>query len=198
MPREDVSEERRAQILEAAITVFAEHGIHQATMDEVARKSGLSKGAVYLHYKSKDALISALMRSMFLLELKSLRAAVSGPGTATERIMTMARALGRELERLSVAMPLLLEFYVVAARQKSERDYLAGMYTDYIEVLRAIIQQGIERGEYREVDTQMVAVSVFSILEGVTLLWVMAPQSVRWREQSEAAVNLLIEGLRPH
>jgi AcrR family transcriptional regulator len=56
-PRPDVSEERKSQILEAAIDVFARLGFHQSQMD-----AGLSKGALYLYYKSKDAIIAALLK----------------------------------------------------------------------------------------------------------------------------------------
>ncbi|HEY6540074.1 MAG TPA: helix-turn-helix domain-containing protein, partial [Ktedonobacteraceae bacterium] len=64
-PRPDVSEERRNQILAAASTVFARSGFHEARMDDIAEEVGLSKGALYLYYKSKDAIIAALLKFFF-------------------------------------------------------------------------------------------------------------------------------------
>ena len=49
-PRPDVSEERRNQILEAAMAVFARQGFEQARMDDIAQEVGLSKGALYLYF----------------------------------------------------------------------------------------------------------------------------------------------------
>lgn len=49
-PRPDVSEERKNQILEAAIAVFARLGFQQTRMDDIAEQAGLCKGALYLYY----------------------------------------------------------------------------------------------------------------------------------------------------
>ena len=59
----DLADERRTQILEAALTVFAREGLHDARMEDIATTAGISKGAVYLYYKSKDAVIEALLRN---------------------------------------------------------------------------------------------------------------------------------------
>ena len=75
-PRPDVSEEHKNQILEAAIAVFARLGFQQTRMDDIAEQAGLSKGALYLYYKSKDAIIAALLKYFFTQEFKRLQAFV--------------------------------------------------------------------------------------------------------------------------
>lgn len=71
-PRPDVSEERKNQILEAAVAVFARLGFQQTRMDDIAQQAGLSKGALYLYYRSKDAIIAALLKYFFAQEFKRL------------------------------------------------------------------------------------------------------------------------------
>lgn len=197
MPSEDLSEERQKQILDAAITEFARRGFHETRMEDIARASGLSKGALYLYYKSKDAIIAALLRTLFAWELRGTRAIVEGEGTATERLQAITRMFADELDRLRVAMPILLEFYAVAFRQASVRAHLGQMYDEYRAPLTRLIQQGIERGEFRTVEPDEVALAWIALLEGLTLLWAVSPQSIAWREQAEAIVNLLLDGLRP-
>jgi AcrR family transcriptional regulator len=51
---------RQQQILDAALTCFSENGFHQTGMADIVRRSGLSHGAVYLYFQSKDDLIEAL------------------------------------------------------------------------------------------------------------------------------------------
>jgi AcrR family transcriptional regulator len=79
-PRPDKSPERKQQILEAAIAVFARLGFRAARMEDVAEQARLSKGALYLYYKSKDAIIAALLQHLFTQEFKQLQA--SGGATA--------------------------------------------------------------------------------------------------------------------
>ena len=195
MPRPDVTEERRTQILEAAVQVFAERGFHQARMDDIAERSGLSKGALYLYYKSKDAIIAALMRSLFTLELRGTRALLDAPDPVAERLIVITRMFTSELERMSFALPVLLEFYAVAARQRAVCQFLSEMFSEYQDLLQAFIQQGIDRGELRPADPGDVAVTLTALYEGLAVIWVMAPHALNLSEQAESSVRLLLAGL---
>ncbi len=65
MDKAEVAEERRSQILKAALRCFAHHGYHQTTMDDIVEESGLSKGTLYWYYESfeeYDSLISAIIQ----------------------------------------------------------------------------------------------------------------------------------------
>lgn len=195
VPNEDLSEERQKQILEAAITEFARHGFHEARMEDIARASGLSKGAVYLYYKSKDAIIAALMRTLFAWELRGTRTIVDREGSATERLLAITHMLGDELDRMVVAMPILLELYAVALRQSAVREHLSQMYEEFRGPVAELIRQGIERGEFRAVKPDEVALACIALLEGLTLLWAVNPRGIAWREQAESAIRLLLDGL---
>jgi AcrR family transcriptional regulator len=197
VPSEDLSEERQKQILDAAITEFARNGLHATRMEDIARASGLSKGAVYLYYKSKDAIIAALLRTLFSWELRGARAIIDrGEDSAAERLLAITRMFAGELDRMKVAMPIFVEFYAVAFRQPSVRDYLSQMYDEFLAPLSALIRQGVERGEFRTVDPDEVALAWTALLEGLTLLWIVNPRSLAWREHAETAVQLLLDGLR--
>src|SRR5207244_11461243 len=65
MPRvvPEYKEEARTRILAAANEVFGEKGYRQATMDDVAKKLGVSKGALYLYFASKEELFEAIARA---------------------------------------------------------------------------------------------------------------------------------------
>lgn len=196
MPSEELSEERQKQILEAAIKEFAQHGFHETRMEDIARASGLSKGAVYLYYKSKDAIIAALLRTVFAWELRGARVIVEGEGTATERLLAITHMFADELDRMTVAMPIFLEFYAVAFRQASVREHLGRMYEEFQVPLATLVRQGIEHGEFRAVEPDEVALTWIALLEGLTLLWAMTSRDIAWRERADAAVHLLLDGLR--
>lgn len=195
MPREDLSEERQQQILEAAIRVFAEHGFHDARMEDIAKESGLSKGAVYLYYKSKDAIIATLLRTMFTWMMRGFRTTIEGGGTATERLQAMMGMFADEVDRMAVAMPILLEFYALAARQASVREFFAHVYEEFRDDLANLIREGIENGKFRAVDPEEVALTFLALTEGLTLIWAMNPRGLVWREHANAALRLLLDGL---
>jgi AcrR family transcriptional regulator len=159
VPSDELSEERQQQILEAAISEFARHGFHATRMEDIARASGLSRGAVYLYYKSKDAIIEALLRTLFSWELRGARAILNRNGSASDRLLALTRMFADELDRMVVAMPILLEFYAVAFRQADVREHIGAMFEPFRTPLASLIQQGIDRGEFRAGDPAQVAVA---------------------------------------
>ncbi|MBI3814338.1 MAG: helix-turn-helix transcriptional regulator, partial [Nitrospinae bacterium] len=62
MVQRETEEVRRKQILESAIRCISRQGYHQTTMDDIASEAGLSKGALYWYFKSKDEILTAMCR----------------------------------------------------------------------------------------------------------------------------------------
>ena len=91
--RQDLSEERKNEILDAALEVFGELGLQEASVDDVVERSGLSKGTLYWYFKSKDRLIGALMKRFFAQELGKMRELQQGRGTVRERLCATAEKL---------------------------------------------------------------------------------------------------------
>jgi AcrR family transcriptional regulator len=195
MPRPDRTEERRDQILEAAIQAFAEKGLHEASMDDIASRAGLSKPALYIYFRNKDAIIGSLLRFFFDWEMRGVRKLQEAPGSARSRIETMGEQFARSMERMQVAMPLLLEFYAVAAREPSVRKFLTEAYEEIHDVLTNLLDQGVDAGEFRPMDVSSVAFTLIALYEGVVLIWVMAPQVNNVGQRIRDAQALVLSGL---
>ncbi|HEY8285323.1 MAG TPA: TetR/AcrR family transcriptional regulator [Chloroflexota bacterium] len=197
MPRADVSETRKSQILDAAATVFARLGFHQARMDDIAAEARLSKGALYLYYKSKDAIVFAILRLFFGHALQDLRAPRTSTGSVAAQLFDIIHQATAEMERIPGVQAISFEFYAVAARQSAVRDYLRSYFGEFRDGLAAIIQRGIDSGEFRAgMDPQAAAFTVVALMEGLALLWMMDPQAVRPASDGEQALRLLLDGMR--
>lgn len=193
----ELAEERRNQILEAALTVFAREGLHEARMEDIARKAGLSKGALYLYYNSKDAVIEALLRSIFTLELRGLRSLLDDNGPVGERLLQITRVFSNEFARLLMAQPLMLEFYALAARRRSVREFMAEALDQYRRQFAALVQQGVERGEFRAtINPDEAAMALIALYEGIMLMATMTSQAALWHQYAEGSMQLLLAGLR--
>jgi len=196
-PRPDVSEERKNQILEAAMAVFARHGFDEARMDDIAQEAGLSKGALYLYYKSKDAIIAAILKFFFSQAMKKLQGFLNNESqkSARELLAQLNQYYISEMKWMASLMPITFEFYAVAARQKDVRQFLRQYFKEYIHVLAAIIQRGIDRGELRPVNAQTVAISIAALYEGMALLWMVDPHAADWEQTGADSLRFLLEGL---
>lgn len=197
-PRPDVSEERKSQILEAATAVFARLGFQQSRMEDIANQAGLSKGALYLYYKSKDAVIGALLRYFFTQEFKRLQSVVETERQepVSEQIMLLTRQFTDAMKWMERLMPIAFEFYALAGRDKETRQFLQGYFKDFRAALARLIQRGIERGEFRAVDAEACAITLTALYEGMALLYFVDPQGLSWPAQTESAVRSLLDGIR--
>ena len=193
----DIKEERSAQILEAAREVFARKGFYKARMDDIAARANLSKGTLYLYFKNKDALITALLDRLFQSELHDLRAIQEEDAPATERLRRFLDRLIADIRNNWLGMlPVVYEFLALIFRnplvQKAFRQYLR----DYLALTVPIIEDGIARGEFRPVNPRDTALALGALFEGTLLLWVYDPETVDMERNIRSGTAILLEGIR--
>jgi AcrR family transcriptional regulator len=164
-------------------------------MDDIVSESGLSKGALYWYFKSKDDIIAEILNRFFSRELRGLQDLLRSQAPASERLMLFTSYVAAELERMAGLMPIAYEFYAVAARQESVRESLRGYFKDYRRGLATLIQDGIARGELQAVDAEEVAIAIVAIYEGLLLLWTLDPEAFDWGAMAERSLRLLLQGL---
>lgn len=195
VPKPDVSEDRRNQILDTAEDVFAKHGFDEATMDDIAGKSGLSKGAIYWYFKKKDDIISALLERVFRRSIQAIRHIASEEITVRERLLRIGEQISRDYRAMSRLMPIALEFYAVALRQRSIRKHLAIIYGQLLSILDPLIEEGIRRGEFANTDARRAATVFVGAYEGLGLLWSISPKLVDWKMDGPEAAVIFLKGL---
>lgn len=188
--------ESKAHILATALAVFAEKGFAKASMNDIVRASGLSKGGVYWHFKSKDDLITAIFDQFFVEQLALLDEVLVGEGTAVAKLTQLASFTGAGVEALATQFPTPLEFYALAAREDGLRTLLKEQFANYQQKVTDLVEEGMANGEFRQVDSASVAKTVIALFEGVLLLWAVAPEMVDLSVQVETAVQLLLQGLQ--
>ena len=149
---------RPAELLDAALAVFAEKGFAAARMEDIAARAGAAKGTLYLYFPSKEAVFEALVRTMIVPNLALAEAALAehrGPvGPLLRRAVPVLAALVRE-GRLSVLPRLLIgelhKFPELA------RFYKATVVDRALSLIAAAHRRGVDAGEFRPQDSEAVA-----------------------------------------
>ena len=80
-------EERPAEITQAAMETFAEHGYAAARVDDVAKRAGISKGLLYLYFKTKEELFKAVIRSVVVPRIDALKTAITDSDLSAEEFL---------------------------------------------------------------------------------------------------------------
>lgn len=195
-PRPNVSLERKTQILNAAQEVFTRKGFDEARMDDIAEATGLSKGTLYLYFRSKADLIIAILDRIFERELVSLEKLKSEEGSATEALWRVTDTFTRDIVALLQLIPIVYGFLALAFRNGVVQRALKGYLNRYLNGLIPIIQRGIDSGEFRQADAREVAIAAGAILEGTLLLWVYDRSLIDPARHIRSGMKLLLEGVQ--
>jgi len=195
-PKHDVSEERKSQILDAAMDTFSEMGFHKARMSDIAETSGLSKGSLYWYFDSKDSIILSLLDRVFVREIKDFNILLKDPRSAESRLASYIERVSDDMVKMLKWMPLFYDFLALAFRQELVKKAISRYYKKQMEILIDLIQQGIDSGEFLVEDPEEAAIALGSILEGTVILWLYDPEKIDVKHNLRTSANLLIQGLR--
>jgi len=195
-PKPDVSEEHKDQIAEAATTVFIQKGFDKARMDDIANEANLSKGALYLYFKSKDAIIAHLLESLFEREFSDLLLLEDAALPASEKLMLFADKFIGDIHRWARIIPIMYEFLGRLFRQSVVQKAFKKYMRFYLDLITPIIQQGIDEGEFKANNAEDVAITIGAIFEGTILLWVYDSESIDLEKHLNSGMDLLMDGLK--
>lgn len=158
-------EQRRAQILAAALACFSEKGYHAATMDDLVRASGLSKGSLYWHFRSKQDVFLAVF-DHFAAEIF---AAWDAAATEVEAELELLRRFGEiTIEGLG-SQGVLLRAWAEFLSHPEARERLARVYRRSRQTLEVTLRRGIAQGEIRALPVEGMAAALTALIEGLLL-----------------------------
>lgn len=185
---------RRAEIVRAAVNVFAQRGYFAARMREVAEGAGVADGTVYLYFKGKEDLLASILEEhaeAFLVRARRDIVDVSDP---RERL---GRVIERHLYSLENNRALAQVFQIeLRHTRRFLRRVARGKLSEYLELLREIIADGARKGVFRrDVSPEIAARALFGAVDELITSWVLAAQERPLAAQVGPLLRLFLEGL---
>lgn len=166
---------RPEQILEAAFRVFGTRGLHQATLDDVAKAAGITKGTIYLYFPSKAALFTAMLKTRVNAIMPPLELPLDRRDQRETRVRLLD--LGQRLYRFFRTPAFLAMYRSVVSEAFLFPEAAATLYREGIlpanQRLAALIRRGIATGEFRDVDPLIAArafvgmFQIFAVSQGL-------------------------------
>ena len=163
-------EERPKQILDAALAVFAEHGLAAARLDDIAKRAGLSKGTIYLYFPNKEELFREVVRTSVVAYIARAEEVFEMERDPVQALLTwmdgywnwlrlpvfpaMHRLIGSELNNF----PDLADFYATEVIERAQR------------LVSSILERGMDAGVFRRMDP-LVGARMLSALFNTHALW---------------------------
>ena len=155
------AEDRPDEVLDAALDLFIEQGFAATRVEDIARRAGLSKGAVYLYFPSKQAILEALVRRAIVpVAETAANTALAFEGDPRESIRMVFAIISQRL-----ADPRVIAIPKLIIRENGVLPEIARMYRREVidralPVAVALIRRGIDKGVFRPVDPELAVRSL--------------------------------------
>lgn len=193
-------EARPSELTAAALALFVEKGFAATKLDDIAARAGVSKGTLYLYFKSKEELFEAVVREGMQPALEEGGRMVAGfTGSSAELLqrfllgwwaLIASRPIGG-LPKLVICevgnLPDIARFYHDAVIARGQR------------LLQTVLQRGIASGEFRPMDAGEMKHVIFSPLLMLTLwrhsLGVCGPEPLDSERYVRDAIDLILRGV---
>jgi TetR/AcrR family fatty acid metabolism transcriptional regulator len=189
-------EERRRQILDAAVRAFAQKGYHASRVSDIAEQAGVAYGLVYHYFESKEAVLEAIFRDTWGMMLEAIHAVEETEESPREQLRKTAAIVLRTWRNNPDLVRVLVR-EVTRSGEQMQRE--VGEIALAFEALQRIVKRGQDQQVFRDdVSPRLAAWIVYGALEEILTGWVMGTlvsEEADVAEAERAVVLILCDGL---
>ncbi|MEJ2759148.1 MAG: TetR/AcrR family transcriptional regulator, partial [Anaerolineales bacterium] len=174
---------------------FSKEGFHNARMEDIADEAGLSKGALYLYFKSKDKIISSILTALFEREITTISEYVTHDSSAKGALARVATLISEDLLQMKPFISIVYEFWAMSFRNKAIGNVIREFLWQYVEIFVPIFERGIEDGEFRSLDAKDTAMAFGAMIEGSILIWSYDMDNLDFKQLMKNSVTIFLDGI---
>jgi AcrR family transcriptional regulator len=191
------TEVRRDQIAEAAMGLVADQGLRRLSIAAVARRVGLVPSGIYRHFKSKEAVIAAIVdrvEQKLLANVRAAREEFPKPLDCLKSVMMRHIRFIRE----GRAIPRMIFSDDMHGGKPELRRRAQQVLTHYIDQVGEIVREGQSDGSIRpDLDAQTIALMLFGIVMPAGLLWHLTDGGFDVTRHAQRSWNMLLRAIQP-
>jgi len=187
------SEETLARIQDSAVRCFSIAGYTATSVDDICDKAGVSKGAFYHHFPSKQAVFLGLIDSWLGTIETGLKAARQETVPAT--LMHMTSLLPVIFTSAEGHLPMFLEFWLQASREEKVHQAMVAPYRHFNDYFTNLIRAGNEEGSLVASDPEVIAQAILSVAIGTLLQGLLDPNRTNWSNVAQESIQSILAGV---
>ena len=191
--------DKRRNILDAAITVFARQGFHSTRVSDIADEAGVAYGLVYHYFDSKDEVLNELFTERWSLLLTAIEEADASAESPRSKLAAVAAFIVDSYQHNPELMKVII-VEVTRAANSFGRTHLPEIRRAYDSITK-IVAEGQEKGAFRrDIDPAFASMSFYGAIEQLLSGWifeVIPATSADYDQAKELVVATICDGLEP-
>lgn len=190
------AQETRNRILQAAVECFSNNGYNATGVAEICSTAGVSKGAFYHHFASKQEVFIKIIHSWLDALDISLTTVREDSADVPRALQEMTHLFALVFQQANDKLPMFLEIWLQASRDQQVWEALIDPYVRFQEYFKHMLASGIEEGTIRELDPGLAARALLALAVGLLLQSMLDPINRDWIEVAEEGIHIFTQGLK--
>ena len=158
-------DQRKYQILDAALEVIVSKGYEGSSMTDIVIKSKMSKGAIYWYFKSKKEVYLALVNHWVHYYSPTLNHIVEDNKPASAQLNELFNYFITQYETDQTVFKAIAVFWSLAGRDNDFKEKFDKVYSEFLTLIEKIIIKGVKNNEFKNLDTKIAALSIMVNIE---------------------------------
>ena len=189
-------EDKRRQLLDAAVRVFARKGFHASRVGDIAEEAGVAHGLLYHYFKSKDEVLQAVFHENWNLLVARIESVEETDEPAADQL----RHISAIVLRTWLHLPDVVRVVIQEFGRSPELAERIGELALPIDALQRVIARGVESGEFRkDIDPTFAATVVYGSIDELLTGWVLGRLPSEEKDVAKAEqtlVEVILVGLQ--
>jgi AcrR family transcriptional regulator len=183
------------KLLKSAAICFSKNGFDAASVDEICRHAGLSKGGFYHHFASKQDLIIELLNQWLERVDDYIKSTQDSSKNMQELFTNIAGKARPVFVEAGEQLPIFLELWIKSSRDPELKERTITFYKRYLDFFKKVINEGIDSGVVREVNPVAASRIIMAVAVGLMMQGLLDPDGADWDKVARESSAILIGGL---
>ena len=191
-----IKDKSKKIILDAALSLFVKNGYSQTSMDDIVNLSGLSKGAIYHHYRSKKVLFLSLIdywETFYFKDILNKNISDCNPDDLLREISQNVVIAFKSKKNVFLAE---LEFWSLSNYDNDVRERIKLLYVKLLKLFKGIVRKGIDDKLYKNLNVDVAALSIMTSLQGVIWFSIFEESTISAEQYLNDVIEFIIFGFK--
>ena len=197
MSRPSVKNERRQQILDAAVTCFSRKGYYASSMEDIAAELSFSKTLIYYYFKNKRDIFLAMLEDWAQRSTGDWKMMFSPEDDSTTQLRRGLEYGVQLIIQFKDLARIEFEFYAEASRDDEVRRAIQDLFVRFRAEFQSLLDAGIANGEFRALNTEALSAVLFGTYEGLAMQAIVDQETTDWPTILESLTDMIMRGISP-
>lgn len=183
---------KKELVADAALACFLASGYSATSVDEISRASGVSKGGIYWHFKSKEDIFLYLVERWEDKWTKEYLSSIQGNLAATDKLTLY---MEHRLQKIDTNISTLILEFLQQAKEVESFQKMHQQFTNSTDVIIRIIEEAFTTGEFKFLDPKTVALSFLAIFSGISFQLLIHGDKQLLEKTLRTSLDIFLNGI---